>query len=99
MAAARAFERAAGRRPGSRFGPRPLDIDLLLYGDRVSDDPELTLPHPRLAERLFVLVPLAEIAPDWRVPPGGETVARLLAATGDRSRVERVGWSQTSSTS
>lgn len=99
LAAARAFERAAGRRPGPRFGPRPLDIDLLLYGDRVSDDPELTLPHPRLAERRFVLVPLSEIAPGWRVPPGGQTVAQLLAATQDRSRVERVGWSPRSSTS
>ncbi|HEX6198847.1 MAG TPA: 2-amino-4-hydroxy-6-hydroxymethyldihydropteridine diphosphokinase [Thermoanaerobaculia bacterium] len=99
LAAAKAFERAAGRRAGPRHGPRPLDIDLLLYGDLTSDDPGLTLPHPGLPHRRFVLVPLAEIAPGWRVPPGGETVAGLLAATGDRSRVERVGWSQRSSTS
>ena len=93
LAAAKAFERAAGRRAGPRHGPRPLDIDLLLYGDLTSDDPGLTLPHPGLPHRRFVLVPLAEIAPGWRVPPGGETVARLLAVTGDRSRVERVEWS------
>lgn len=95
LAAAQALERAAGRRPGPRFGPRPLDVDLLLYGDRTSSAPELTLPHPGLARRRFVLVPLAEIAPGWRVPPGGETVAELLAATEDRSRVEEVGWSRT----
>lgn len=93
LAAAKDLERAAGRRPGPRFGPRPLDVDLLLFGQRTSSDPELTLPHPGLARRRFVLVPLAEIAPTWRVPPGGETVAELLAATEDRSRVERVGWS------
>lgn len=75
-----------------RYGPRPLDVDLLLFGARVSDRPELTLPHPRLAERRFVLVPLAEIAPDRRVPPGGRTVAELLAATRDVSRVEEIGW-------
>ncbi len=63
LALAKALERAAGRRPGPRFGPRPLDIDLLLYGNRCSNAPELTLPHPRLRERRFVLEPLAEIAP------------------------------------
>jgi 7,8-dihydro-6-hydroxymethylpterin-pyrophosphokinase len=63
-----------------RFGPRPLDIDLLLYGDLRSDAPELTLPHPRLRERRFVLEPLAEIAPDLAVPPDGMSVRELLAA-------------------
>lgn len=62
-----------------RFGPRPLDIDILLYGDLRSSAPELTLPHPRLRERRFVLEPLAEIAPDLRVPPDGATVRELLA--------------------
>lgn len=90
LAAAQALELAAGRRRGRRFGPRPLDVDLLLFGERVADRPELTLPHPRLAERRFVLVPLAEIAPELRVPPDGHTVAELLAATADTSRVERV---------
>ena len=91
---AHALEAAAGRVRGERFAPRELDVDLLLYGERVSSDPALTLPHPRMAERRFVLVPLAEIAPGWRVPPEGRTVAELLAATGDRGRVERVGWSE-----
>ncbi|HSN85571.1 MAG TPA: 2-amino-4-hydroxy-6-hydroxymethyldihydropteridine diphosphokinase [Thermoanaerobaculia bacterium] len=79
LAFAKALELAAGRRPGVRFGPRPLDIDILLYGDLRSSAPELTLPHPRLRERRFVLEPLAEIAPDLRVPPDGATVRELLA--------------------
>lgn len=58
----------------------------------MSERPELTLPHPRLPDRRFVLVPLAEIAPDLRVPPEGRTVAELLAATRDAGRVERIGW-------
>ena len=91
LALAKALELAAGRRRGLRFGPRPLDIDLLLYGDRQSRDPELTLPHPRLAERRFMLEPLAEIAPDLPVPPEGVTVAELLARMGDQPGLEKVG--------
>ena len=79
LAICKALEWEAGRRRNLRFGPRPLDVDLLLWGDRVSDRPELTLPHPRLRERRFVLEPLAEIAPDLRVPPDGVTVRELLA--------------------
>ncbi len=79
LALAKALEWAAGRRPGVRFGPRPLDVDLLLYGSLQLDHPELTLPHPRLRERRFMLEPLAEIAPDLPVPPDGATVAELLA--------------------
>jgi 2-amino-4-hydroxy-6-hydroxymethyldihydropteridine diphosphokinase len=78
LALAKALELGAGRRRGPRHGPRPLDIDLLLYGALASDRPELTLPHPRLADRAFVLAPLAEIAPDLRVPPEHRTVAELL---------------------
>jgi 2-amino-4-hydroxy-6-hydroxymethyldihydropteridine diphosphokinase len=66
LARAQAVERAFGRdRSGEqRWGPRTLDIDILTYDDLVLNEPELTLPHPRLFERAFVLVPLAEIAPD-----------------------------------
>lgn len=81
LALCKALERAAGRRRSVRFGPRPLDIDLLLYGDLQLHTPELTLPHPRLRERRFVLEPLAEIAPDLRVPPDGATVRELLERT------------------
>lgn len=74
-----AIEKAEGRvRSGSRDEPRTLDLDLLLYGERVQDEPGLTLPHPRLAERAFVLTPLVEIVPaGLRHPATGETVASL----------------------
>ncbi|WP_043798004.1 2-amino-4-hydroxy-6-hydroxymethyldihydropteridine diphosphokinase [Arenimonas composti] len=77
-----AIERAHGRDRGAdarRWGPRPLDLDLLLHGDTVLAEPGLELPHPRLHQRAFVLVPLAEIAPDLVVPGRGR-VADLRAA-------------------
>lgn len=78
LALAKALEHAAGRRPGPRWSPRPLDIDLLLWDGLVCDLPELTLPHPRLRERRFVLEPLADLVPELAVPPEGLTVAELL---------------------
>ena len=60
----RELESAAGRVRGERWGPRTLDVDVLLVGDMVVDDPDLRVPHPRMEERAFVLVPLADIAPD-----------------------------------
>jgi 2-amino-4-hydroxy-6-hydroxymethyldihydropteridine diphosphokinase len=73
-----AVERALGRdRSGPRYGPRTIDIDLLLYGDRVVDEPRLTVPHPRLAERAFALEPLAELDPGL-VLPDGRRVRELL---------------------
>jgi 2-amino-4-hydroxy-6-hydroxymethyldihydropteridine diphosphokinase len=73
------IERELGRaRDGTRWGPRTLDLDLLLHGDAVVDEPGLTLPHPRLHERRFVLEPLAELAPDLLVPGRGR-VRDLLA--------------------
>lgn len=77
LGVARELEDAAGRERGVRWGPRTLDIDLLLYGDEVVGDPDLEIPHPRLHERAFVLEPLAEIAPDWVVPRLGRTVREL----------------------
>ena len=76
------------RRAEDRWGPRVLDLDLLLYGDQVTDAPGLCLPHPRLHERAFVLVPLAEIAPALAVPGRGR-VADLLAAV-DASGIEAI---------
>jgi 2-amino-4-hydroxy-6-hydroxymethyldihydropteridine diphosphokinase len=74
------IERALGRtREGPRFGPRTIDLDLLLYGDEVVEEPGLALPHPRLHERRFVLEPLAEVAPGL-VVPGRGPVESLLAA-------------------
>lgn len=77
--ALQAIEAAAGRRRGRRWGPRTLDLDLLLYGERVIDEPRLQVPHPRLHERGFVLVPLAAVAPET-VVPGRGTAAELAAA-------------------
>lgn len=85
-----AAERETGRRAGGmRFGPRTLDLDLLLYGDRVIDRPGLRVPHPRLAERSFVLVPLAEIAAGWWHPELELTVGELAARIGSEG-VERL---------
>jgi len=84
-----AIEAAHGRIRQQRWGPRTLDLDLLLYGDLVRHDPDLTLPHPRLHERAFVLRPLHAIAPALIIPGRGE-VRRLLRAC-SRSGIESVG--------
>lgn len=83
-----ALEARHGRRRGSPNSPRTLDLDLLLYGDRRQQDERLTLPHPRMHERAFVLVPLAEIAPGATVPGRGR-VSDLLDRV-DRTGVEMI---------
>lgn len=91
LARLHAVEEAMGRRRTFRNAPRVIDLDLLACGDRVADTPELTLPHPRMAERAFVLVPLAEVAPEWRHPLLGRTARELLAVAGALERIERWG--------
>jgi 2-amino-4-hydroxy-6-hydroxymethyldihydropteridine diphosphokinase len=75
-----AVERELGRvRTGPRWGPRTIDLDLLVYGDRVVDEPALQVPHPRLHERAFALEPLAELAPDLEIPGHGPVQDALTA--------------------
>ncbi len=88
--AAKEIERQLGRTSGPRYGPRVIDIDLLLYGRLIVNTPALTIPHPRIAERAFVLAPLAELAPTLTHPVLGETMVELLRRVPE-SDVERVG--------
>ncbi len=85
---AHAVEAALGRVRTIRWGPRAVDVDLLLYGRRVVEEPDLVVPHPRMRERAFVLVPLHEVAPDL-VLPDGTPVAALLPLVADQ-RVVRI---------
>jgi len=84
-------ERRVGRKPTFRYGPRVLDVDILDYGGMVMSKRELTLPHPRLAERAFVLVPLAEIAPDWEHPVLKKSSLQLLREVPGREGVRLWG--------
>jgi|SRR5271157_740852 len=82
LAALLAIEQGMGRRRSqeSRKGPRTIDLDILLYGDSVVESPELTIPHPAMHQRRFVLEPLAEIAPQAKHPVFKQTVQELLEA-------------------
>ncbi|MCL6565038.1 MAG: 2-amino-4-hydroxy-6-hydroxymethyldihydropteridine diphosphokinase [Acidobacteriia bacterium] len=82
-------ERRLGRRRLVRNGPRVVDIDILFYGNSVVRAAELQIPHPRLAERRFVLAPLRELAPTLRHPILGRTIAELLATAPDYAQVRR----------
>ena len=86
----KSIERAMGRRPGRPKGARPIDIDILLYDNVVARSPALTIPHQRLAERRFVLVPLRELAPTVRHPVTQRTVLEMLGDTRDSSRVVKL---------
>jgi len=85
----KSIETHVGRQPSVRFGPRHLDIDILLYGDRIVDTEDLTIPHPRMRERRFVLVPLLEIAPGLTDPVSHESYAEVLSRLDEGKKVLR----------
>ncbi|MGE5488583.1 MAG: 2-amino-4-hydroxy-6-hydroxymethyldihydropteridine diphosphokinase [bacterium] len=89
LARTQAIERELGRVRTRPKGPRTIDIDILLYGSLVAETPELSVPHPRMAMRRFVLEPLAELAPDLRHPVTQETAREMLAAVLGTERLER----------
>ncbi len=89
LGAVKSVERALGRRPGVSKGPRPIDIDILLYENVVVRTVALTIPHERMSERRFVLMPLRELAPAARHPVSKQTVAEMLQSLTDLSQVVR----------
>ena len=90
----KAIEKAMGREEGPRWAPRPIDLDIILYGDQILDEPDLRVPHPRLTERSFVLRPVLDIDPELMHPATGER----LSALADRLpadvlvRIAEQGW-------
>jgi 2-amino-4-hydroxy-6-hydroxymethyldihydropteridine diphosphokinase len=89
LTALRGIETAMGSKKAFAKGPRLIDIDILLYGDQTIDTPALSVPHPRMLARRFVLAPLAEIVPGLRHPSWPATAGRLLQDTPDRSDVRK----------
>ena len=73
------LENRIGREPSFRFGPRLVDIDIIFYSDQIISEPGLEIPHPRFQDRAFVLVPLAEISPNLKIPGTDQTISDLLA--------------------
>jgi len=86
----KSVEHGLGRRRGKPKGPRLIDIDILLYENVTVRSSRLTVPHPRLSERRFVLVPLREIAPKAAHPVSGKTISEMLRETADKSKVIRL---------
>ena len=82
------IEKRLGRRRAVRWGPRTIDLDILLYGEKIVESDELVIPHKEMQNRSFVLVPLAEIAPAVVIPGTGKTVSQLLKDTTDSSRIQ-----------
>jgi len=91
LSAVKSIEKEMGRRPGLRYGPRLIDVDILLYGDQTVESPDLQIPHPRMHQRAFVLVPLAELAPQLSHPAFTVTVAQLADGVAGKDGVETWG--------
>jgi 2-amino-4-hydroxy-6-hydroxymethyldihydropteridine diphosphokinase len=87
----RQVEEAFGRQRTMPNAARTLDLDIIDYDNRVENTAELTLPHPRMQDRAFVLLPLAELAPDWRHPTLGKTVENLISALSPEQKAEPLG--------
>ena len=86
-----AVEQEIGRQPGPRWGPRLIDVDILLYGSRIVNLPHLEIPHPRLHLRAFALIPLAELAPSAVHPALGRSIAQLAQDAGGQDGVTPIG--------
>ena len=84
------IEAKLGRRKTVRWGPRIIDIDILLFGDRIVEERDLTIPHPEMTKRGFVLVPLCEIAPEIKHPRLKKTIREIADGLGDISGVEKI---------
>jgi 2-amino-4-hydroxy-6-hydroxymethyldihydropteridine diphosphokinase len=91
LAAVKRVERSVGRKPTFRWGPRVVDIDILLYDGLVLETPELTIPHHEMTRRAFVLLPLAEVAPHLNHPLRHRTIAELASAVPGADGVRRIG--------
>ncbi len=91
LALVKGIESKLGRVPGKSGNPRPMDIDILLYGRQVVKSPDLIIPHPRMLERAFVLVPLAEIAPDMVHPVVSRTIRDILENMKEKQGVFKFG--------
>lgn len=91
LAVAKNLEDAIGREPSVRYGPRSIDVDILLYSDRITDLPDLQIPHPRMAQRAFVLVPLAELAPELIHPTLKRSIAELTRQVDGKEGVKLWG--------
>ncbi len=90
MAALLKIERDMGRQRVQRKGPRTVDLDILLFGAAIIDSPDLTIPHPAMHQRRFVLAPLAEIAPDLRHPSLNQTIRQLLKSLPEGQMVQKL---------
>lgn len=85
------IEAALGRVPSFSSGPRSIDVDILFYGDLTLDTGDLTIPHPRVGERAFVLIPLREIAPELVHPVIGDSIRELASVVSGQEGVEKIG--------